>query len=375
MMESALIESRFFARFPSDDEIGSALCVWTDQGPAMSLAGGYQSRGADSVPWSETTLVPVWSTTKGPAVATLLHALDRARLSPATPVRHLWPEFPFDLTCAQLLSHQAGLPALDIETSVFDHEAAVSAVERQRPAWPPGHAHGYHPRTFGVLLEELVRRLCGARLGEVWRRHIASPLDLDVWIGLPDSEAHRVATVYPGKPSPRPDEQMFIQEYSDPTSLTRRAFSSLRGLNAIVDMNRPEAWRLGHPAFGGLATAAGLARFYFALATGEAGLFSTAVRRAAETTVVDGPDQVLCLPTAFTAGFQKDPGSQHGGKQRHHYGPSPRAFGHPGAGGSLAFADPEHRLGFAYVRNLITPGVMPGDPALSLVQGVYSHSA
>jgi CubicO group peptidase (beta-lactamase class C family) len=375
MIESSRLEDAFFPRFDSGEEIGAAVCVWTDQGPAVSLAGGRISRDETSVAWTEATLVPVWSSTKGPAAATLLHTLEREHLSPATPVHHVWPELGVDITFAQLLSHQAGLPALDVDTSVFDHQAGVIALERQTPYWTPGTAHGYHPRTFGVLLDECVRRLCSAPLGEVWHRSIAEPLALEVWIGLPESEDSRVAAVSPGRPIQHPEEQEFMAAFSDAFSLTRRAFGSLRGLNTTADLNRPEARRLGQPAFGGLASARGLAHFYYALATGEGGFFSDAVRAAAETTLVDGPDLVLRLPTAFSAGFQKDPLSPGDRKRRRHYGPSRRAFGHPGAGGSLGFADPDHRIGFGYVMNLVAPGVMPGARALSLVDATYhAHS-
>jgi CubicO group peptidase (beta-lactamase class C family) len=375
MIEPSLIKDAFTPRFDSGEEIGAAVCLWTDEGPVVSLAGGRISRDEASPAWTEDTLVPVWSTTKGPAAATLLVALDHEHLSTTTPVHHIWPELGVDVTFAQLLSHQAGLPALDVDTSVFDHQAAVIALERQTPHWSPGTAHGYHPRTFGVLLDECVRRLCGAPLGEVWRRSIAEPLELDVWIGLPESEDSRVAVASPSRPNQRPEEQEFMAAFSDSSSLTRRAFASLRGLNATADLNRPEARRLGQPAFGGLASARGLARFYHALATGGGGVFSEPIRAAAETTLVDGPDLVLRLPTAFSAGFQKDPLGLEGRKRRHHYGPSPRAFGHPGAGGSLAFADPDHRIGFGYVMNLVAPGVMPGERALSLVRALYqTHS-
>ena len=354
---------------------GVAMCLWTDDGPAVSLTAGHTARTPDSPAWTESTLVPVWSTTKGPAAATLLTALFAEQLSLSTPVRHVWPELGVDVTFAQMLSHQAGLAALDVETSVFDHEAAVIALERQTPNWTPGTRHGYHPRTFGVLLDECVRRLTGARLGEVWRHRIADPLELDVWIGVPESETNRIAAVSPGKPSQRLEEKAFVAAFSDAHSLTRRAFSSLRGLNAVSEFNRPEARALGQPAFGGFASAVGLARFYHALATGAGGVFPTAVREAAATTLVDGDDAVLLMPTSFTAGFQKDPVRPDGEKRRHHYGPSHRAFGHPGAGGSLAFADPGRRTGFAYVLNLIAPGVMPGQNALSLVQACsQAHS-
>lgn len=268
---------------------------------------------------------------------------------------------------AEVLSHRAGLAALDDVVSVFDHEACREALERQTPNWFPGAGHGYSPRVFGIILEELVRRLTGAPLGEVWRREMADPLGLDVWIGLPESEFGRVAMVQPGRMLPRPQEAAFIRAWSDPQSLTKRSFGSPRGLHAVTDMNLPEAWRLGQPAFTGLASAEGLAKFYHALVTGAEGVFSARVLQWAEATLTDGDDLVLLLPTAFSAGFQKDPLAVDGSKLRRHYGGSPRAFGHPGAGGSLAFGDPDRRRGFAYVMNTVAPGVMPNERALSLV--------
>ncbi len=352
---------------------GAAVCVWSDDGPLVSLAGGRLTRAAESPHWSESTLVPVWSTTKGPAAATLLCALERENLSILTPVHHVWPELAADVNFGQLLSHQAGLPALDVETSVFDHEAAVIALERQTPHWPPGNRHGYHPRTFGPLVDECVRRIRGAPLAEVWRRDIAGPLGLDVWIGIPESEDARTAEVHSGRGEQRPEEKEFVHAFSDPASLTRRAFATLRGLDSTSGMNRPEARRLGHAAFGGFASARGLAQFYHALLTGEAGIFPENVRRVAESALTGGPDLVLRMPIVFSAGFQKDPVAADGRKYRRHYGPSHRSFGHPGAGGSLAFGDPDRRLGFGFVLNRIAPGVMPGSPALSLVDAVYGQ--
>ena len=111
MINTSSIENVFAANFAERGELGAAFCVWSDAGAVVSLAGGVTSRDLAAAPWTEHTLVPVWSTTKGPAAATLLWALDRARLSLDTPVSHVWPALGADATFGQLLSHQAGLPA------------------------------------------------------------------------------------------------------------------------------------------------------------------------------------------------------------------------------------------------------------------------
>jgi CubicO group peptidase (beta-lactamase class C family) len=372
MMIEAL-DAAFRENFKHRGELGAAVAVWKDGVECVSLCGGRISRGGSAADWTNDTLVPVWSTGKGPAAATLLVALDNAGLDLQTSVRKVWPELGVGVTFGQLLTHQAGLAALDDPVSVWDYHAVIHALERQPPNWPPATAHGYHPRTAGFLWDECVRRLAsGKTLGETWRNTIAGPLGIDVWIGLPASEFSRVAAVHPGKSSSRPGEEGFLRAFADPHSLTRRAFSSPFGLSAISEMNAPKVWSAGFPAIGAIASARGLAKFYGILANGGGGVISGKVLEWMETAVVDGSDRVLCLPTAFSAGFQKDPLGAAGRKLRHHYGPSARAFGHPGAGGSVAFADPDRRLGFAYVMNLVEPGVMPNARARALVEAAYS---
>ena len=85
------------------------------------------------------------------------------------------------------------------------------------------------------------------------------------------------------------------------------------------------------------------------------------------TTLVDGPDRVFQIPTAFSAGFMKD--SQNAARRI--FGSSRNAFGHPGAGGSHAFADPENKLSFAYVMNRMEQKVLPNEKSLRLVDAIY----
>ncbi len=354
----------FEEHFREKGELGASLSVFSEGAEVLNLCGGVVAK--EGAAWAADTLVPVWSTTKGPAAATLLVVLDREGLGLETPVQRVWPELRARVTFGQLLSHQAGLPALDGEVSVFDHAAVVHALERQEPAWEPGRAHGYHPRTFGFLLDECVRRLThGLSLGRVWREEIAGPGGFDVWMGVRESEVGRVATVYPGRLRLKPEEAAFSAAYGQAGSLTRRSFSSLKGLNAVSDFNSA-ALRSGEfPAFGGVASARGLAKFYSALVTAGSPLFTENVQRWAGTALAEGVDEVLRMPVRFTAGFQQDPLGPDGVKLRRHYGRGLRAFGHPGAGGSVAWADPERGLGVAYVLNQVEPGVFPSLPSLA----------
>ena len=148
------------------------------------------------------TLVPVWSCTKGLAAATTLAALDEAGLGLDTPVVELWEAFgqagKEKLCVGHLLAHQAGLAALTDPPPVEDYAAVIRALEEAAPLWSVGH--GYHTRTYGFLLDEIVRRATGAAsLGHYWREAMAEPLGIDAWIGLPESEHSRVAELVPGK--------------------------------------------------------------------------------------------------------------------------------------------------------------------------------
>ena len=377
-MDVERLRAAFEENFASRGELGASVCVWQDGREVISLAGGWCDRH-ESQPWTEDTTVLVWSATKGPAAACVMHAMAARGLNLMTHVADVWPEFAAAgkerITFAQALSHSAGLPVLDVEASVFDHGAVAEAIAAQAPHWTPGTGHGYAPRLFGFFLDEVVRRLSGTTLGAYWRTHFAEPLGLDFWIGLPTDLHSRVASIFPAKSAP-PKGDRFYTAFATPGSFTIRAFGSPAGLHSVAAMNSPEARAASLPGFGGIGTARALAKFYAMLANGGAldgrVFFQPSTLAWMSTPLVQGDDRVLLMDTAFSAGFQCDPVSPSGKKTRTLFGPSLRAFGHPGAGGSHAFADPEHRIAFAYVMNQMEPGVMPGTKALGLIEALYS---
>jgi CubicO group peptidase (beta-lactamase class C family) len=358
----------FHENFVHRGELGAAVSIWQNGEEIAGLAEGWREREKQNR-WLKRTLVPVYSATKVPASAALLHVLDRRGLNFQTTVGEVWRDFPLaGATFGEMLSHQCGLAALDETADVFDHAGVIAAVERQRPEWRPGEGHGYHPRTFGFLLDECVRRLDGRSLGEVWNTDIAAPCGLDFWIGLPESEWGRVAQLVPGRAKASAFEQGFYESFNTPGSLTRRAFSSPRGLHAIAEMNSPKAWAAGLPAMGGVGSAEGLAKFYQLAIGAIPGPFSAATMRALRDLQSSAEDKVLLRETAFTCGAQKDPVDSDGIKKRALYGKSVAAFGHPGAGGSHGFGDPVSGLSFAYVMNQMELSVMPGERCMGLVE-------
>lgn len=376
LMNLELLASLFAENFAAHGELGASVCVWHEGREVLSLADGFKDR-AKTAPWTAETMVLVWSATKGPAAACVLHACQEHGVELYTRVAEVWPEFAAAgkerITIADLLSHRAGLSALWVEAPVLDHDAVAAALAAAAPAWPHGEGHGYHPRTFGFLADEVVRRVAKVRLAEYWGAHFAGPLGLEFHIGLPPERAHEPAPVLPPKSSP-PKGDLFYTAFLTPGSLTSRAFASPHGLHSVAAMNSSQARVAEFPAFGGIGTARALAKFYALLAEGGAlegrRLFEPHTLDWMTTTLSQGTDRVLLMDTAFSAGFMRDPVNAAGHKTRTIFGPSLSAFGHPGAGGSFAFADPERRLAFAYTMNQMEPGVLPNTKALRLVEAL-----
>jgi CubicO group peptidase (beta-lactamase class C family) len=360
-----------FARF---GELGAAVSVWQNGKSVLELQDGFRDAKRE-MPWTADTIVLFWSATKGLGSACLLHLLHERGVELTRRVAEFWPEFTqagkSEITLAQLLSHQAGLCAFDASVDVLDYPAVIAALEKQAPLWPPGKAHGYHARTFGFLLDELVRRIAGITMSEYWRKTFADRLDLDIWIGLPHSEQARVATIYAAKPGGPVTPAEFYRDLATPGTLARKTFTSPRRLHAVSAMNSRENRAMPIVSFGGIGSATSLAKFYAMLANGGEldGLRFFAPETIAQmtTTLASGIDRVFQISTAFSAGFMKDPPAA----TRRIFGPSPLAFGHPGAGGSHAFADPEHGISFAYVMNQMEQSLLPNEKSLRLVEAIY----
>ena len=367
----------FEDNFATHDELGASVSVWENGREIVSLAGGWQDR-EKTQPWSEETPVLFWSATKGLAAACLLHACQEHGIALVTPVAEIWPEFAAGgkaaVTVAQLMSHQAGVPVISEPVEVWDYAGVVSALAAEPPHWSLGDGHGYQARTFGFLMDEMVRRITGGvPLGRYWREHFGEPLDLDLWIGVPPEMVDQVAPVFPARKAP-PKGDLFYTAFLTSGSFTARAFTSPKGLHSAAAMNKPETLTTSFPGFGGVGNARSLAKFYAMLANGGEldgrRFFEQQTLDWMSTTLTQGNDRVLLLETAFSTGFMQDPTNAAGSKLRSTFGPSPRAFGHPGAGGSHAFADPDRRLSFAYVMNQMEPGVMPGVKSLRLVEAL-----
>ena len=361
-----------FMRF---GELGAAVSVCQNGKSIVDLYGGFRDARHEK-PWTDDTIVLIWSATKGLGTACVLHVLQENKIDINERVVEFWPQFARAgkerITLAQLLSHQAGLCSLDRGVDVLDYGAVIRALEKQKPLWPPGTAHGYHARTFGFLLDELVRRVAGKPLTEYWREVFGEPLKLDLWIGLPEKENSRVATMYAAKAGKPPEPKQFYLDLITPGTLARKTFTSPYGLHAVSAMNNLSIRVQPIVSFGGIGSAAALAKFYSMLANGGEldgqHFFSPETLRWMTTRLADGIDRVFQIPTAFSAGFMKNARSA----RRRIFG-TLRAFGHPGAGGSHGFADPENKIAFAYVMNQMEQSLLPNEKSMRLVDAIYAE--
>jgi CubicO group peptidase (beta-lactamase class C family) len=387
------LEPIFQENFEKFGELGAAVSIWQNEKPILDLHGGFRdSRREQS--WTKDTIVLIWSATKGLGSACLLHVLQEHKIDIEQRVGEFWPEFAQagkeKITLGQLLSHQAGLAALDRKVDMLDYDGVIEALEKQEPNWPPGAAHGYHARTFGFLLDELVRRIAGIRLSEYWRQVFAEPLGLDLWIGLPEKENARVATMYPPKLGKPPEPKQFYKDVTTRGTFAHKVFTSPSGLKSVSEMNKADIRAQPIVSLGGIGSANSLAKFYAMLAnagrmedrsssgkaTADRQFFSAKTLNWMQTTLADGMDRVFQIPTAFSAGFMKDSSADSTALSsqvfKRRFGQSAAAFGHPGAGGSNGFADPENKIGFAYVMNQMEQSVLPNEKSLRLVDAVYA---
>ncbi|MFI2635736.1 serine hydrolase domain-containing protein [Streptomyces collinus] len=371
------VREAFAANFSEHGDIGAAVSVYQYGRPVVDLWGGVADREAGR-PWKRDTLQLVYSATKG-ATATAAHMLaERGALDLDAPVAKYWPGFAThgkaDIPVRWLLTHQAGLIALDqpvpLNEALAWHPMAA-ALAAQRPQWTPGTAHGYHGRTWGWLVGEVIRRVSGRMPGRFFADEIAAPLGLDFFIGLPADRRDRVSRMVYQRPAVDlttvpiesvPEElRELVAAWRDPNSFSNRAYAVTDP--SEIDFDSPEVQAAELPASNGIGTARALARMYAALIGEVDGvrLLTPGTLSSATEEQVSGVDQVMVTPSRFSSGYMlpTEANTMAG----------PHSFGHTGRGGSLGFADPEHGVAFGYLMNHIIGG--PDDVrATSLVEAL-----
>ncbi|MCO1580998.1 beta-lactamase family protein [Crossiella sp. SN42] len=346
----AAVREAFAAGFAAGEDSGAAVSVRVAGRTVVDLWGG---------PWQRATVVNLFSVTKGVLAVCAHRLIERGQLDPEAPVTRYWPEFTAPATVADLLAHRAGLPALRAAQppgALFDWAHLTAALAAEQPWWEPGTAHGYHPVTWGWLVGEVLRRVSGRT-----PRELVAQLGLDLHIGLPLAQAHRAAPITAAPlvpPGPGRPGRELLAALGDRTSMAALAFVNPPDL-LTPDLVADPRWRQAEiPAANGHGNARALAELYGALACQD--LPGAVEERSA------GRDAVLLGHTRFSLGFML-PG------ELRPFSPGPRAFGHPGAGGALGFADPDARLGFGFTPSRTITTLHGADPRWQrLVPAVYS---
>ncbi|MPZ97901.1 MAG: serine hydrolase [Dehalococcoidia bacterium] len=360
----------FASHFEQGLEVGASVAVMLEGRLVVDLWAGHADTAGER-PWARDTIVRVFSTTKG-VVALCMHMLaDRGLVDLDAPVARYWPEFAQAgkerITVAQLLDHSAGLPAVSTrlpDDALNDWARMVATLEAQAPWWEPGADHGYHAVTWGWLNGEVLRRVTGRTPGAFIREQICAPLGIDFYLGFGPELDERVADMVPAPGDPGAAVGA-ASAGTDRTSMSWNVWNNPPRVFAEANTRASRAAEI--PAGNGHGNARGLARLYGALALGGeldgVRLISEAALERAIRPAREGRDAVLGVPMRRSLGFMLH------NPERAPDPRSPRAFGHPGAGGSSAFADPEHRLGFAYTMNRV--GTPPDTRSASLVGALY----
>ncbi|MFV3410932.1 EstA family serine hydrolase [Pseudomonas nitroreducens] len=352
------VADAFSALFEDPQERGAALCIQVGGETVVDLWAG--SAGKDpGQDWQADTLLNLFSCTKTFAAVAVLQLVGEGRLELDAPVARYWPEFEQagkqNISVRQLLCHRAGLPAIReplAPEALYDWSTMTAALAAETPWWTPGAEHGYAPITYGWLIGEVIRRVDGREPGTAIVERTARPLGLDFHIGLDDAEFHRVAHIARGKGNlgDAAAQRLLRTMMTDAAALSTRAFTNPPSV--LTSTNKPEWRRMSQPAANGHGNARSLAGFYSGLLQGK--LLDDALLAELTREHAVGEDRTLLTCTRFGLGCMLDQPSVANAT----YGLSPQAFGHPGAGGSIGFADPDRQLAFGFVVNTLGPYVL-----------------
>lgn len=355
--------SQFASHIATGQDVGASFALSVDGEMVVDVWAGSQDE-AGEIPWKEDTIINVYSSTKTVSFLCALVAADRGLIDFDAPVGNYWPEFIANgkegVLVWHLMNHAAGLPGLDRPVSLeemCDWDTITGMLAEQAPWWEPGSANGYHAMTQGYLIGEVIRRVTGQSLGQFLREEIAGPLDADFYVGVPETEFHRICDLIPtagGVPA------------SNEGSIADRTFASPapRAEDSWTDI-----WRRAEiPAANGHGNARALVRLQTPLAcAGRAfgvDLVSEITARSVMQERISGMDLVLEAPLTFGLGFglSRDPVR---------LSPNDNACYWGGWGGSSVLVDQDARLAMSFVMNKMFPGTLGDTRSFNLARQVY----
>ena len=370
----------FEANF-SEGEQGAGVALYHRGELVVNIWAGERSNrlaGISGQPWQENTIVNIFSAGKGLVALCVLQLVAQGKLNLKSPIADYWPEFAqgdkAKITVRDVLCHRAGLSAFHqhiADDQIFNWSKMTAAIATEHSWWIADSAQGYSPFMFGWILGELVRRVSGYEtFNGYFQDKVASPLGIKCYFGVPDSELDKIADTGPLKrntisPSNGADSVALGKLMkADPRGVTNRAFCNPISLMTATNTL---AWRQAQiPAANAHANAHAIASIYGALANKE--LLPAEILSLCWEEQTFGDDRVLGLPLRFSQGFMLSQADRADCR----YGRGARAFGHPGAGGCLGFADPDYEIGFGYVTSRMGQNILIDERAVAIINATYN---
>ena len=356
----------FRQNFEERGELGAAFSVVRDGEPIVDLWGGVADR-ASGRPWSSDTLQIIFSGTKGLVSMCVLLLLQRHELDLDQAVAHYWPEFAAcnkeSVLVRDVVAHTARLPGLETPLTwrqATDHGMVAGLLAAQAQSEDPRAVTVYHALTFGWLCGELVRRVDGRSVGRFFADEFATPLELDIWLGLPSDQEPRVSTVELA-PDWGPVRLRSREELT--TDALARAVANPGRYSPPDEFPWNEAsWHSAEiPAASAIGTARSIARLYGNLDQ----IFSPEMLMFARRPLSTREDLLNRRWISFGVGFQLQTDELA-------LGPPRDAFGHGGAGGSKHGCWPKQRVGFSYAMNLLYADHIADSRGTALLGALYS---
>ena len=321
------------------------------------------------------SLFGAYSASKGATHLVVASLVQEGVLDLDQKVAHYWPEFAAEgkgeLTLRELTAHRAGLVGPDRGLTVeelADDRIVAERLGAQRPYWRPGTAFGYHVLVMGALSGEVVRRATGRSVQELFAERITKPYGVDFFLGLPPELDSRYLSAQPAPATPERTAAL-AADATAPTSLAGIAFNRHHPDNpGVWELpNFQVVRRLGTASFGGVASARGLARMYavtIGSVDGASPLLEPATVGALGQIQSIGHDVVLRDWKAFTVGFHAT--------SEYYPQLGQGSFGHSGAGGQQAFADPRNGIAYGYTRRRTPFPAAAAPENARLIRAVYA---
>lgn len=367
------INERFAAIIAQAPDAGSAVSIWHEGRNVVNLWGGVADKDAKT-PWVEDTKAVVFSSTKGLMSLAIAQLYQAGKISYDDLVIKYWPEYKGagkdGTTIRDLVAHRAGVPFFEVdiqEDQVIDWDYMVSRIEAEPAMWEPGSTYAYHAITHGWITGEIIRRVTGMSPGQFLAKYISAPLAADTWLGLPAELENKVSVSFPHE-----DLTKFFVDLKEKDtyagnflirSLTLGNAFPMNLVGKIKGFNAPEVHQAEIPGAGGISTAHGISKIWSSVVheTDGVRLLSDETVRYVTGVQSEGKPFTDLEPPygAFGMGFQLDSPARR-------YLTS-ASFGHDGAGGQCAFADPEHKIGFGFVTSEMRGGELEDDRATSLI--------